>query len=141
MRRIQFCSGHRLVGHESKCSHLHGHNYVAMIHCEADQLDGVGRVVDFSCIKDVIGNWIDEQWDHGMILHQDDPNAHAIATANLGGVGRQKLYLMAVNPTAENMAAHLLQVGNQLFERAHYSVRVVKVVLWETENCFAEVTV
>lgn len=28
IRSHEICAGHRVVGHESKCRHLHGHNYV-----------------------------------------------------------------------------------------------------------------
>ena len=33
--------GHRVVGHESKCRHLHGHNYRIHFVCTAPELDGV----------------------------------------------------------------------------------------------------
>ena len=59
-RRIQFASGHRVLGHENKCRHIHGHNYVAFIHAEAEQLDSIGRVIDFGVLKDKFGGWIDE---------------------------------------------------------------------------------
>ena len=31
--------GHRVVGHENKCRHLHGHNYRIHFVCEASSLD------------------------------------------------------------------------------------------------------
>src|SRR5690606_40371968 len=43
--------GHRVVGHEGKCRFLHGHNYRIHFTVAADQLDEIGRVVDFSVIK------------------------------------------------------------------------------------------
>jgi 6-pyruvoyltetrahydropterin/6-carboxytetrahydropterin synthase len=138
-RRIQFCAGHRVAGHENKCAHLHGHNYVALVTAEAEQLDSVGRVVDFSVLKERVGGWIDERWDHGMILWEDD----GCVSGNVETIKRlgpcdapQKLYLMPSNPTAENMAAHLgAVICPQLL--ADVGVRVVEIVLWETENCYA----
>ena len=133
-RRIQFCAGHRVWKHESSCAHLHGHNYIAFFHATATELDGLGRVVDFGVLKQKLGGWIEEHWDHGFILHRSDESAvNAVRT-----IPRQKLYLLDRNPTAENMAHHLLHVvaPEQL---AGHGARVVKVVLWETENCFAEV--
>ncbi len=38
-RRVQFCAGHRVHRHESKCRNLHGHNYVAFFTAEAERLD------------------------------------------------------------------------------------------------------
>lgn len=32
IRSHEICAGHRVVGHESKCRHLHGHNYVFHFH-------------------------------------------------------------------------------------------------------------
>ena len=44
--------GHRVVGHENKCRHLHGHNYRVHFVCTAANLDHIGRVIDFSIIKE-----------------------------------------------------------------------------------------
>jgi len=133
-RRIQFCAGHRIWGHENVCAHLHGHNYVALFHATAPELDPLGRVIDFSVLKSRLGRWIDENWDHGFVLHRDD--AEAIDAVRR--VPGQKLFLLDGNPTAENMALHLLDEVAPA-ELAGLGVEVVKVTLWETENCFAEV--
>lgn len=29
VRRIQFCAGHRVRNHESKCKNIHGHKHLA----------------------------------------------------------------------------------------------------------------
>ena len=52
VRKIHFSAGHRVYGHESKCSNLHGHNYVLWVHAGAKELDELGRVIDFSVLKD-----------------------------------------------------------------------------------------
>lgn len=131
-RRFQFCAGHRLVHHEGMCANLHGHNYVALITCQAPDLDGVGRVIDFSCIKEVVGKFIDANWDHKMVLNIEDYKGIAAIEA-LG----DPYYLMDANPTAENMALHLRQVSHGLLND-RYGIDVIKVQLWETENCYAE---
>jgi 6-pyruvoyltetrahydropterin/6-carboxytetrahydropterin synthase len=135
VRRVQFCAGHRVQQHESKCRNLHGHNYVAFFHAVADAgLDRLGRVIDFAVLKERLGGWIDEHWDHGFVLCRDD--AEAIAAVQR--VAGQKLSLLSTNPTAENMASYLL---DEVCPRAlaDTPVRITKVVLWETENCFVEV--
>lgn len=138
-RRVQFCAGHRLLHHESKCSHLHGHNYVALFHARAEELDGVGRVVDFSVLKDRLGGWIDEHWDHGFVYnHADEATLRALEVAGTLFPLGQKVYAMAANPTAENMADHLLRVVAPVV-MLDTGVEVYKVTLWETENCYAEV--
>jgi 6-pyruvoyltetrahydropterin/6-carboxytetrahydropterin synthase len=131
-RRIQFCAGHRVAGHENKCRNLHGHNYVVFFEAEADELDAVGRVIDFGALKENIGGWIDDNWDHGFILGEEDHQARAV----IGGMAGQKQFLLPMNPTAEWMADYLLyEVCPAVLEGTGVIVR--KVVLWETENCYA----
>lgn len=141
-RRIQFCAGHRVYGHEGKCAHMHGHNYVALFYARATKqmtelsghLDTVGRVIDFSVLKEKIGDWIDQNWDHGFIWYNQDEFLKDVFTVHSEV---PKNFRMFWNPTAENMARFLLtQVCPSVLK--HTGVEVYKVKLWETENCFAE---
>ncbi|MHC4444565.1 MAG: 6-pyruvoyl trahydropterin synthase family protein [Planctomycetota bacterium] len=135
VRRITFNAGHRLWKHEGRCEHVHGHNYVVFFHATADKLDSVGRVIDFNVMKLKLGGWIEEHWDHGFICHQGD----RVVQEALSAIPGQKIFLLDSNPTAENLAGYLLQVvGPQ--QLADTGVRLHKVVLWETENCSAEVS-
>lgn len=135
VRRIQFCAGHRVWKHGGPCSHLHGHNYVAFFHAAAAELDHLGMVIDFGVLKTRLGGWIQEHWDHGFICHAEDTEALG-ALARIPG---QKVFELDANPTSENMARYLLHtVGPR--QLADTGVTLVKVVLWETENCYAEVS-
>ena len=142
VRRLQFCAGHRVYKHESKCANLHGHNYVLFLHATAeaddashqDGLDSLGRVVDFGKLKQLFNPWLEDNWDHGFILFKEDEEA----VAALSRFPEQKLFLLDTNPTAENMARFILKdLAPRLLEGS--GVKLTKVVLWETENCFAEV--
>lgn len=139
MRQVKFCAGHRLAGHEGKCVNLHGHNYIAQFFVTGSEVDSCGRVVDFSVINRLFKGWIDEHWDHGMLIWKDDTEA----IDALKQLKQQRLYVMPYNPTAENMATYLLtEVAPQLVtEIEGYDVYVSKVIVWETENSFAEVSV
>jgi 6-pyruvoyltetrahydropterin/6-carboxytetrahydropterin synthase len=120
------------MGHENKCARPHGHNYIAFFEAHAPDLDGIGRVIDFSVMKERIGGWIDRQWDHGFIVFRDDKE---MINALLG-VSANKLYMMPTNPTAENMAHHMLDIiCPQVLHNT--SVKVVNVTIYETENCYA----
>lgn len=133
-RRIQFCAGHRVMGHENKCAGLHGHNYEALFVAAADRLDSLGRVIDFGVLKERLGTWIDDNWDHAMILFEQDTEAIE-AVQNLS---HQKLYKLPHNPTAENMAIYLLEkICPRLMEGT--GVTIQRIVLQETPNCSAEV--
>jgi 6-pyruvoyltetrahydropterin/6-carboxytetrahydropterin synthase len=124
-REIRFCYGHRLLNYDGKCRHLHGHNGRAIITLQSNKLDALGMVVDFSTIKKVVSGWIDANLDHRMILHKDDP-----VLAYLQKQG-EPLFLMDVNPTAENIAKLIFDYT------AAQGFPVVEVKLWETEDSFA----
>ena len=77
-KRIEVSASHQLVlDYDSKCSQLHGHNWIITIFCKAEELDQNGMVVDFTEIKRKIKNRLDHQ--------------------NLNDV-------LPFNPTAENIA-------------------------------------
>lgn len=132
VRIVKFDAGHRVVNHESKCRTLHGHEYKAEIFAEADSLDSLGRIIDFSVIKEVIGSWIDEHFDHNMILFNQDPDLHLIEQCS----GLKKPFVVPFNPTAENLASFLIEKGNELLSGT--GVKISKIKLWETSNCYVE---
>jgi 6-pyruvoyltetrahydropterin/6-carboxytetrahydropterin synthase len=124
-REIDFCYGHRLLNYEGKCRHLHGHNGRVVITLQADGLDNRGMVLDFSDIKRVINRWVDEELDHRMILHRDDPVVPVLTKMG------EPLFLMETNPTAENIAQMIYRFASQ------QGFPVVEVRLWETPRCYA----
>lgn len=133
-RTLEFDAAHRVVNHESKCSTLHGHRYKAEITATSDKLDDIGRVIDFSVIKEKIGDWIDNNWDHTSIIFDEDKET----LKALRWIPKKKEpFAAAWNPTAENMAAYLLRkVCPTLLNST--GVLVIKVRLWETPNCYAD---
>jgi len=134
-RRIQFAYGHRVWKHESKCKHFHGHNGVVWLHARAPELDSLGRVIDFGVLKERIGAWIEQNWDHGFIYNIEDEETEKV----LLSLSEQKVFRLDNNPTAEVMASFLLHVVcPHLLEGT--GVEVFKVTFYETENCFAEAT-
>ncbi len=135
VRRIHFSAGHRVLGHESKCSNLHGHNYELWVHATAKDLDELGRVIDFSILKEKIDTWVQSNWDHTMIVYEKD---HELLALNSQMIKNKPWFISPFNPTAENMAKYLfeLMIPKLL---AGTGVNVTKVVLFETENCKVEV--
>lgn len=135
VRQIGFDAGHRVHGHESKCATFHGHRYTAEIYCRPKVgLDKLGRVIDFGVIKSIIGAWIDQHWDHAMIVWKEDPDLQKIADCS----GFKPVFQMPKNPTAENMADYLLNVVCPTLLQLE-AVEVHKIRLWETPNCYVEV--
>ncbi|MEW8585912.1 MAG: 6-carboxytetrahydropterin synthase [Candidatus Thiodiazotropha sp.] len=124
-KEIHFCYGHRLLNHQGKCRHLHGHNATAVIRLETEQLDPLGMVCDFSDIGDYVKRWIDVTLDHNMLLHSDDPVLPLLQQAG------ESVYVMQSNPTAENIARLIFEY----VEAGGFPV--VEVSIFETESALA----
>lgn len=173
IRSHEICAGHRVVGHESKCRHLHGHNYKFHFHVETSQmphehrvnvimrsgvsrekaeriasqkLDTVGRVIDFSVVKSTLCQWLEDNWDHKFLHWEQDKLIAGIASliedSNRPGFIEAKdeihffdsLVSLPFNPTAENLAAYMVEVvGPQLLTK--HGVKLVKCVIEETSKC------
>lgn len=133
-RKLEFDAAHRILKHESKCKNLHGHRYVLEATFNANELDNLGRVIDFGVVKEVLGAWIDEYLDHNTILSIKDKNLGEQIAAQTG----QKIYYLDENPTAENIALHLLhEICPKIF--ASHAVKCVAIRLYETPNCYTDV--
>jgi 6-pyruvoyltetrahydropterin/6-carboxytetrahydropterin synthase len=120
---------------------LHGHRYVADVTINADSLDDLGMVVDFGDIKQVIGDWIDLHWDHSMLLNPDDPLLTAVLPPDWKAVfGPKEPYIMpkGMNPTAENIAMLLSREAQKLISKNGQGLRVSRVRVYETPNCWAD---
>ncbi|AKA60901.1 6-carboxytetrahydropterin synthase [Enterobacteria phage JenP1] len=160
IRSHEICAGHRVVGHESKCRHLHGHNYKfhfkvapkpetipgiapASMATKPGKLDAVGRVIDFSVVKTTLCQWLEDNWDHKFLHWEEDPLIKALQVdcelcdETTGRDVRDfdnSLVSLPFNPTAENLAAYMVDViGPQLLDE--YGVELVECTIEETSKC------
>lgn len=77
-KRMEIAGAHKLrLSYESKCSNIHGHNWIVTVYCKSKELNEDGMVADFKHIKDKIHGYL----DHGFLNE-----------------------LLPFNPTAENIA-------------------------------------
>lgn len=77
-KRLEISASHQLtLNYESKCTRLHGHNWIVTVYCKAKELDENGMVADFTHIKQKIMDVLDHH--------------------NINEV-------VSFNPTAENLA-------------------------------------
>ncbi len=167
IRSHEICAGHRVVGHESKCRHLHGHNYkfhfkvapkktlsegyvksVSGFALEGS-LDDVGRVIDFSVVKTTLCQWLEDNWDHKFLhwekdllidglknlVSQDWKMSSRPSISELDGDAFfHSLVALPFNPTAENLAAYMVNViGPQLLDE--HGVQLVECTIEETSKC------
>lgn len=163
IRSHEICAGHRVVGHESKCRHLHGHNYkfhfkvapkktlsegyvksVSGFALEGS-LDDVGRVIDFSVVKTTLCQWLEDNWDHKFLHWEHDPLIESlnkfVDTTTMDNMSHRdqmdylgSLVSLPFNPTAENLAAYMVEViGPQLLDE--HGVQLVECTIEETSKC------
>jgi 6-pyruvoyltetrahydropterin/6-carboxytetrahydropterin synthase len=126
--------GHRVHGHEGKCANLHGHNYRIFFTCAAfktdEELDNVGRVIDFSVIKQKLCMWLEDNWDHKMLMWEKDPLAECVKLLD------PTVVIVSFNPTAENIAMYLVEVvGPELLGNTGVYLKHCEVE--ETRKCAA----
>lgn len=77
-KRFEISGAHRLdLPYDSKCTGIHGHNWIITVHCKSKELNAQGMVIDFSHVKKTIK----DKLDHKLLNDVVD-----------------------FNPTAENMA-------------------------------------
>ena len=77
-KRLEIAGAHNLeLDYESKCSNLHGHNWIVIVYCKSEELNSNGMVIDFKHIKEKISDKLDHQYINDIV---------------------------DFNPTAENMA-------------------------------------
>ena len=67
------CEGH-------KCRNLHGHSGVVEIEIRSETLDEKGFLIEFSDLN-FIKAWIDENWDHSLIVSANDEILNSISSA------------------------------------------------------------
>lgn len=63
---------HRQPSHDGHCAWVHGHNWGFEFEFRAKELDECGFVVDFGKLK-WLKEWINERFDHTLVLNEDDP--------------------------------------------------------------------
>jgi len=119
---IEFSYGHRLLEHKGKCRYLHGHNGMVEVDIEAEAVDAMGMVVDFSDVNAIVKSWIDDNLDHKMLLCDADPAARVLQEAG------EPIYLMRDNPTAENIARLIWTASRE------QGMPVSEVRVWETST-------
>ena len=59
-KRLEISASHRLkLDYPSKCTNMHGHNWIITVHCRAGELNANGMVTDFTHIKTKIAETLD----------------------------------------------------------------------------------
>jgi 6-pyruvoyltetrahydropterin/6-carboxytetrahydropterin synthase len=124
-----FDAGHRQYDYHGKCESPHGHTFRAEIFVRSDGLNPLGFVVDFVEMKDKLGQWVDENWDHAFLVNERD----AEMVDALNSLSDKRIFLFPGNPSSENMARTLFQQARHILGGIVCAARI-----WESPSQYAE---
>lgn len=141
-RKLEFDAGHRIPDHKSQCRNLHGHRYTLEITLTGEVIDVEGNsdngmIMDFSDVKTLAKQHLVDVWDHAFLVYEKDDRVREFL-ASLPG---HKTVVIDCIPTVENLARVAFGILKAVFtDRYGTGLRLHKLVLHETPNCWAEVT-
>ena len=133
-KEILWTMGHRVPNHKSVCHNLHGHTYKAHITLEGKviQKEGIsdeGMVIDFSDIKTISKNFIDNMLDHGFMFYEGDEVMKEFFTKH----PELKFIKVPFIPTAENIAKWLFtELRGKFVDKYNTQLKLKSITIWET---------
>lgn len=135
-RYDDFPFAHRQPNHRGHCALIHGHNWGFEFEFGATHLDENFFVVDFGDLK-WLKNWLTSQFDHTLVLNEDDPMLNYLRNALDSQPGEREGAPLAKivtvpNCGAEGLARHIfLTVNEGLVEIYHNRVFLTRVTVFE----------
>lgn len=132
-KEFDFETAHALDGYSGKCKDIHGHSYHLRVTVIGEpsqdcQLSDCGMVVDFGDIKQVVRDFVYEEFDHRLIL-REDTRFKGIEKSN------ERVRYVPYQPTCENM---LIEIITILKDKLPANVDLHSAFLRETGNSYAE---
>ena len=140
-RKLEFDAGHRIPDHNSQCRNLHGHRYTLLITLvgtviEKEGHSDNGMVMDFSDIKALAKTHLVDLWDHAFLVYRHDTAVRHF----LESLPDHKTVVLERIPTVENLARTAFDILKGVYQdRYNTGLRLSKITLYETPNCWAEV--
>ena len=140
----RFDAAHRVLHQASRCKSYHGHGFQYELTFGFNNLSKIGGsyAIDFSEIKRVGCQWIDDHLDHGSILNPQDKLSRHIIEDSTNKVWFMSLYGQDIfcNPTVENISKEIFLAMELLMQDEESGLHIQKVKIFETPNCFTECT-
>lgn len=104
-KRMEIAGAHNLkLDYESKCSNIHGHNWIITVYLKSEELDHNGMIMDFTQIKKRIHNKLDHQYINNVI-GEINPTAENMAKWIHDEIG-DKCYKVSVQESEGNIAVY-----------------------------------
>lgn len=103
-KRLEVSGAHNLeLDYESKCSNIHGHNWIIYITCKSDKLNSDGMIIDFTHIKRKIMDKLDHKYLNEVF--DFNPTAENIAKWICDEIG-EKCVKVTVQESEGNVAEY-----------------------------------
>lgn len=103
-KRIVVSAAHRLsLDYDSKCSALHGHNWIIDVYLRSPELDRNGMVMDFTVIRKTITDALDHRILNDVM--DANPTAENLARWVCDRLG-PRCYRVDVEESPENSASY-----------------------------------
>ena len=141
-RKLEFDAGHRIPDHKSQCRNLHGHRYTLEVTLvgaviEEEGSSDNGMIMDFSDVKALAKQHLVDVWDHAFLAYEKD----TVVREFLDSIPGHKTVIIDRIPTVENLAQTAFNILKTAYQdRYGTGLRLRKLVLHETPNCWAEIT-
>lgn len=141
-RKLEFDAGHRIPDHKSQCRNLHGHRYTLEITLIGEVIreegsSDQGMIMDFSDVKALAKQHLVDVWDHAFLVYAKDEKVREF----LQSLPEHKTVIIDSIPTVENLAQTAFNILKPAYQdRYGTGLRLHKLVLHETPNCWAEIT-
>ena len=134
--------GHRQWRDDGHCAWVHGYGRYIQFTFEGD-LDERQWVMDFGDLKD-IKQWLEEQWDHRVMIASDDPQLdklkemHDLNIMNINVMDVEKGWGPGIEASCKFVYDHVQPIITQ---KTNGRVKITKVEIWEHERNSAVYTV
>ena len=101
---MEVSASHSLsLSYESKCTNLHGHNWVITVYCKSEKLNADGMVYDFTHIKELLKEKLDHRNLNEVLPF--NPTAENIARWIVDSI--EECYQADVQESANNIATYI----------------------------------
>ncbi len=133
--KIAFSCAKRLIDYKGKCNFLHGYTHIIEAYfISENKKSSSSMVADFYELKKILSEWLEENWDHNVLLNKKDKSLGN----EIEKITGQKIFYFPFDPTAENLAQYLkTDICPDLFDKI--GVKCSKIRLYDSETAFVEI--
>lgn len=143
-KEIEIDMAHRVCFHKSKCRNLHWHRYKIEVGVDDKIIDtygssDYGMVIDFSDLKAVMIEELDDRFDHGAVFFKEDPYVSLLESIiHLNDQNPYKMHFVDFMPTAENLCKYWYNILEPKLKG--FNIAIAHVKIWETPTSTAVYT-